>query len=81
MDEKQAEAIATLASQWLPVYGQLALLGVKSFRVIHALMSDAGHDDATIAALQPQWDALYDRVSMAAEGRSDRVIPEKPPTH
>lgn len=41
-------------------------LGVKSWSVIHALLADAGQDDATIALHKPKWDALVDDVRRAA---------------
>jgi hypothetical protein len=54
---------------WQAFITQAAALGVKSFGVIKALLQDAGADDATIAALTPKWNVLYDDVQRAAEGR------------
>lgn len=51
---------------WLPVIHALASLGVKSYGVIRAALQDAGADDATIAALQPRWDALFLDVQRAS---------------
>lgn len=51
---------------WEGVITQLASLGVKSYQSIKALQQDAGLDDATIEALKPKWDNLYNRVKAAA---------------
>ncbi len=51
---------------WEELIPVLINLGVKSWSVIHAAMQDAGLDDAQIALLKPQWDALYDDVRRAA---------------
>lgn len=52
--------------QWEALIAQAVSLGVKSWATIHALMQDARADDATIAALQPKWDALATDVRRAA---------------
>lgn len=44
-------------------------LGVRSWHTIAALFSSAGFDEQTISDLKPKWDALYDDVKRAAEGR------------
>lgn len=51
---------------WEGIVTQLVAMGVKSFKTVKALMSDAGVDDATIAELSTKWDDLYDRVKRAA---------------
>lgn len=51
---------------WQGIATQLVGMGVKTFAVIKAAMTDAGADDATIAALQPKWDALVNDVRRAA---------------
>jgi hypothetical protein len=51
---------------WQGIVTQLVGMGVKSFTAVKAVMQDAGADDATIAALQPKWDALVDDVRRAA---------------
>lgn len=56
----------TTLTQWEAWIMQAVSLGVKSWSIIHAALQDAGVDDATIAALQPKWDALYADVQRAA---------------
>jgi hypothetical protein len=51
---------------WEGIITQLVSLGVKSYATIKALQVDAGLDDATIEALKPKWDDLYNRVKAAA---------------
>lgn len=51
---------------WLPVIETLASLGVKSFGIVRAALKDANVDDETIAALAPQWDALFMDVQRAS---------------
>lgn len=60
--------------QWEAVIAQASLLGVKSWRVIKALLDDAGADDALIAALEPKWDALIADIARAAEPPADQNI-------
>lgn len=55
--------------QWMSFIQLAASLGVKSWNIIRATMTNAGLDDAQIALLQPKWDALEDDVRRAAEGR------------
>ena len=52
--------------QWEALISMAAQLGVKSWSVIHSALTDAGADDATIAALLPKWDALVTDVRRAA---------------
>ena len=52
--------------QWEALISMAAQLGVRSWAAIHALLTDAGADDATIAALLPKWDALVSDVRRAA---------------
>lgn len=56
--------------QWEGLIVQAAGLGVKSWVVIHAMLQDAGADDATIEALQPKWHALRADVARAADATS-----------
>jgi hypothetical protein len=51
---------------WEGLLTQLASLGVTSYKSIKALQQDAGLDDATIEALKPKWDDLYNRVKAAS---------------
>lgn len=51
---------------WEGIITQLVSLGVKSYASVRTLMQDAGLDDATINALKPKWDDLYNRVKIAS---------------
>lgn len=59
----------TMILQWGALIQMAVSLGVKSWQAIHDMASSAGLDDAQIQALKPKWDALYDDVARAAEGR------------
>lgn len=75
MNEQHVEQVALMVAQWYPVVGQLATLGVRSFHLIRAMIKESSQQDedvdtAVLALLEKKWDDLYNRVDMAAEGRT-----------
>ena len=71
LTEAQLEQIAGLVSIWNPMIGMAAMLGVKSFSVIKAMIQDAHSTEPDVQAelirqLQPKWDDLSMRVRRAA---------------